>query len=142
MGARKLILVVDDHADIRQLIKLTLSKHYEIAESESGDAALLFIQARVPDLVILDVMMPGGIDGIGVLDAIRARTDCSATKVIMVTARGQANDYQLGMHHGADAYFIKPFSPLLLSRSVNDMLGNAEADPTALAEPNPLAPKQ
>ena len=67
-------------------------------------------------------MMPGQMDGMQVLDAIRADTELSKIRVIMVTARGQVRDYEDGMQRGADAYFIKPFSPLQLVAAIKELL--------------------
>ena len=114
----KTILVVDDQIDVRKLIRITLGGAYEVLEAESGETALQLIRRRHPCLVVLDIMMPGAVDGLQVLDAIRADTELKTTPIIMVTARGQAKDYDLGMSRGADAYFIKPFSPALLLNGI------------------------
>ena len=110
----KTILVVDDLIDIRKLIRITVGNAYEVLEAEAGMTALQIIRNHKPCLVLLDIMMPGEMDGFQVLDAIRADPELKATPVIMVTARGQANDYDRGMSRGANAYVIKPFSPALL----------------------------
>lgn len=116
------ILLVDDHSDIRRLVRITLGKNFEIFEAEDGVTALDIARRHKPDLVVLDVMMPGEMDGLQVLDAIKADPQLTATRVIMVTARGQARDYDDGMQRGADAYFIKPFSPLQLVSAIKDIL--------------------
>ena len=116
------ILLVDDHADIRRLVRITLGKAYEVLEAEEGVAALEIARSQKPDLVVLDVMMPGEMDGLQVLDAIKADPALVKTRVIMVTARGQAQDYEYGMQRGADAYFLKPFSPLQLVAAINKIL--------------------
>ena len=114
----KTILVVDDLLDIRKLIRITIGDAYEVVEAENGAMALQLIRHHHPCLVLLDIMIPGEMDGLQVLDAIRADAELKATPVIMVTARGQAKDCDLGMSRGADAYFIKPFSPALLFDSI------------------------
>ena len=116
------ILLIDDHSDIRRLIRITLGKGFEVLEAEDGVTGLEIARTQHPDLVVLDVMMPGGMDGLQVLDAIRANPALGHTRVIMVTARGQASDYEAGMNRGADAYFIKPFSPLQLVASIKETL--------------------
>jgi DNA-binding response OmpR family regulator len=116
------ILLVDDHSDIRRLIRITLGKAYEVLEAEDGVTGLELARKQKPDLVVLDVMMPGEIDGFQVLDAIKADPAMLNTRVIMVTARGQAHDYEAGMARGADAYFIKPFSPLQLVACIKETL--------------------
>lgn len=116
------ILIVDDHADIRQMLRLTLGKSHNLIEADNGVSALELVRAHHPDLVVLDVMMPGELNGLQVLDAIRSDSGLIGIKVIMVTARGQASDYKDGMARGADAYFIKPFSPLQLLSCVKEFL--------------------
>lgn len=116
------ILLVDDHSDIRRLIRITLGKSFDVLEAEDGATALEIVRRQKPALVVLDVMMPGEMDGLQVLDAIKADPALVQTRVIMVTARGQARDYDDGMKRGADAYFIKPFSPLQLVSAIKDIL--------------------
>lgn len=118
----KKILLVDDHSDIRQLMRLTLGNAYEILEAEDGIAALEIVRRQKPALVVLDVMMPGEMDGYQVLEAIKTDPALRETKVLMVTARGQAKDYEAGMSRGADGYFIKPFSPLQLTSKIKEIL--------------------
>lgn len=116
------VLIVDDHSDIRRLLSITLGKEYEIMEAEDGVSALEAIRRHRPEIVLLDVMMPGEMDGLQVLDAIKSDPQLKQTRVIMVTARGQARDYEDGMQRGADAYFIKPFSPLQLIAAIKNSL--------------------
>jgi CheY-like chemotaxis protein len=116
------ILLVDDHSDIRRLVRITLGKNFEVFEAEDGVTALDIARRHKPDLVVLDVMMPGEMDGLQVLDAIKADPQLAATRVIMVTARGQASDFDDGMARGADGYFIKPFSPLQLVSAIKETL--------------------
>jgi CheY-like chemotaxis protein len=106
------ILIVDDHADIRRLLSITLGKQYEVIEADNGAAALQAVRKHQPVAVLLDVMMPGELDGLQVLDAIRQDTKTRNTLVAMLTARGQQADRDEARLRGADAYFIKPFSPL------------------------------
>ena len=120
----KKVLLVDDHADIRRLIRITLGRNYDVLEADDGASGLEIARQHRPDLVVLDVMMPGAMDGLQVLDAIKADPQLAATRVIMVTARGQSRDFDEGMQRGADAYYIKPFSPLQLAAAIKDMLSN------------------
>ncbi len=119
----KKILLVDDHTDIRRLVRITLGSTFEVFEAEDGVKGLRLALEIVPDLIVLDVMMPGALDGLQVLGAIRSAPVLSNTRVIMVTARGQVSDYEDGMLRGADAYFIKPFSPLALVAAIKEYLG-------------------
>lgn len=116
------ILLVDDHPDIRRLIRITLGKAFEVLEAEDGVTGLGIARQHKPDVVVLDVMMPGVMDGLQVLDAIKSDPALARTRVIMVTARGQAKDYDDGLRRGADAYFIKPFSPLQLATCIREMI--------------------
>ena len=106
------ILIVDDHSDIRRLLSITLGKEFQIIEAEDGASALEAIHHYHPKAVLLDVMMPGELDGLQVLDAIKADPATCDTLVAMITARGQSADHDEARKRGADAYFIKPFSPL------------------------------
>ena len=116
------ILLVDDHSDIRRLIRITLGKSFEVFEAEDGITALDIVQRHKPDLVVRDVMMPGEMDGLQVLDIIKADPQLASIRIFMVTARGQVREYDDGMKRGADAYFIKPFSPLQLVAAIKDTL--------------------
>jgi CheY-like chemotaxis protein len=119
---KKKILIVDDQRDIRRLVKLALAPDYVLLEAENGADALEVVRREVPDLVVLDIMMPGSIDGLGVLDAIRLDPELKDIKVVLISARGQARDYAVGVQHGADAYFIKPFSPIDLVDRISRLL--------------------
>lgn len=105
------ILVVDDNSDIRRLLSMTLVNQYEVIEADNGMGALHAVRKFHPAAVLLDVMMPGEIDGLQVLDAIKSDPKTSDIPVAMVTARGQQADREDATRRGADAYFIKPFSP-------------------------------
>lgn len=106
------ILVVDDHSDIRRLLSITLSKEFQVLEAEDGVTAMEMVRRHQPRVVLLDVMMPGEMDGLQVLEAIKSDPLTRSTLVVMITARGQTVDQEEGRKLGADAYFIKPFSPL------------------------------
>ncbi len=117
----KKVLVVDDHSDIRRMIRITLGNTFEVLEACDGITALELIRRTKPDLVMLDVMMPGALDGLQVLDAIRSDPQLMQTLVIMITARGQVHDYETSMGRGADAYFIKPFSLVQLVEKIKEL---------------------
>jgi CheY-like chemotaxis protein len=106
------ILIADDHADIRRLLSITLGKEFAILEAEDGISALNAIRQHRPTAVLLDVMMPGEMNGLQVLEAVKADPATRDILVAMVTARGQGADADDARKRGADAYFIKPFSPL------------------------------
>lgn len=120
----KKVLIVEDQADIRELIRVTLEfEHYEIHEAANGTDGLTAAQRLKPDLILLDVMMPGGLDGIEVCKRVRASADLRRTKVVMLTAKTQPADRAAGLAAGADEYLLKPFSPLDLTKLVAKMIG-------------------
>jgi len=109
----KKILIVEDHLDIRKLLKMTLEfDDFEIHEASTGDAGWVLAQEIHPDIVLLDVMMPGSLTGLDVCRRIKSDPNMRHTKVIMLTARVQASDREMGMAAGADDYLMKPFSTL------------------------------
>ena len=119
----KRVLIVEDQADIRKLIRMTLEfEDYEIHEAADGAFGLSMVSAVRPDLVLLDVMMPGALSGLDVCRQVRADTRLAATRVVLLSARGQAGDIQAGLDAGADAYIVKPFRPLQLVEAVEKLL--------------------
>lgn len=122
------VLVVDDQVDIRRMIMIALSGDFNLLEAEDGVTALQMVRQHRPDVVLLDVMMPGEMDGLQVLQAIRSDPEVKATRVIMVSAKGQVSDSELGMQLGANAYFVKPFSPLQLFDAINEQIAQLETD--------------
>jgi len=119
----KKILIVEDQEEIRELIRVTLEfGDYQIEEASNGGEGLARAQAWQPDLVLLDVMMPGGVDGLQVCQHMKSDAELKRCKVVMLTARGMSADRQAGMKAGADDYLIKPFSPMELLSVVNRCL--------------------
>lgn len=106
------ILIVDDNDDIRRLLRYTLEPDYHVWEAADGIGALNVVRELRPKLVFLDVMMPGELNGLQVLSAIREDKNLRETQVIMITARGQEQDYENARKHGADGYIVKPFGTL------------------------------
>jgi DNA-binding response OmpR family regulator len=116
---KQLILVVDDEAAIARLVRRTLeTEGYAVMTADRGERALELMEDERPDLVILDLMMPG-IDGFETLRRIRAT---SQVAVIMLTARSADADRLKGFHNGADDYLTKPFNPDELSARVAAVL--------------------
>jgi two-component system phosphate regulon response regulator PhoB len=117
----KKVLIVDDQPDIRKLIRMTLEfEDYDIKEAATGPSGLETTKAWRPDVVLCDVMMPGDYDGVEMCRRVKAQADLARTKVVMLTARGQARDLEEGQKAGADVYLVKPFSPTQLV----DVVGN------------------
>lgn len=121
-NARQAIVMVEDNADLRELIRLTLSHDsFDLFESDTADRAKDLIMAIRPEFVLLDIMVPGEIDGFGLCRWIKADEGLSTTWVIIVSAKGQAVDLQEGEKAGADAYLVKPFSPLKLLQLLHQL---------------------
>ena len=119
----KRVLIVEDQADIRKLIRMTLEfEPYESFESANGVEGLQMADALVPDLMLLDVMMPGEFDGLQVCARVRANPALKETRVVLLTARGQIKDRDAGQQAGADEYLIKPFSPLQLIETIERLM--------------------
>jgi DNA-binding response OmpR family regulator len=116
------ILLVEDNVDVRQLISITLSDEFNVFGADNVAEAKRYLNAVQVPVVLLDVMLPGEEDGFQLLSWIRRNPRNRHTRVIMVTARGQARDYYEGLERGADAYIIKPFSPLSLLAEVRSQL--------------------
>ena len=118
----KNILVVDDEADIAELVCVNLEKNgFKTRRCPDGEQAMQALEDRLPDLVVLDVMMPG-IDGLEVCRRIRARERTAALPVLMLTARAEEMDKVLGLEMGADDYLAKPFSPREMVARVRALL--------------------
>lgn len=117
------LLIVDDQSDIRKLLRLTLGRNYELVEAEDAASAWEIIRREKPRGVILDVMMPGEMDGYQLCEKIRRDPEYKQTYVFLVTARGQIADKERGMAAGANDYFVKPYSPLELLQAIKKHLG-------------------
>lgn len=108
MSTEPTILVVDDNRDNLEILRTFLeSRGYRVASAEDGRSALAKVEEVQPRLVLLDVMMPG-MDGWQVCRTIKNHPDHAATKVVMVTAKGDFEDKFEGMRSGADDYVVKP----------------------------------
>lgn len=129
---RHLILIVEDNPDLRLLVRTTFETDcqtaYEIVEAENGAEALQAVEERKPDLIVLDVMMPGEMDGLEVCMRIKSRPEWRDIRIVMLTARGQRVDIAKGMEAGADAYLVKPFSPLSLLETAEKLLAGKKKE--------------
>ena len=136
MGREK-ILVVEDDEDIMELIVYNLVKeHYEVLKSDSGEKALARVGKNRPDLVLLDLMLPG-LDGLEVCRRLKGDPVTRNIPVLMVTAKGEESDVVAGLELGADDYLTKPFRPRELIARVRAILRRAAApavDPGAAEE--------
>jgi DNA-binding response OmpR family regulator len=117
------VLVVDDDPDIRMLVAFALEDSgYQVREADHGEAGLVALEQKAPDLMVLDVMMPG-MDGFGVLRAMRQRKLAPKTRVIVLTCKTEERDHLRGWELGADEYLTKPFDPDELIGRVKYLLG-------------------
>ncbi|HET9860746.1 MAG TPA: response regulator [Nocardioidaceae bacterium] len=116
------IVVADDDADIRELVAFKLQQTgHEVVAVADGAAAVEACQAEEPDLVVLDVMMPG-MSGLDACRALRLDPALAKVPVILLTARAQEADIEQGFNAGADDYVVKPFSPRELASRVAAVL--------------------
>lgn len=111
----KKILIVEDHSDIRRLIRMTLEfEDCEIHEAPDAHTGWDMVRELKPDLVLADVMMPGALDGLDLCRAIKSDVTLRQVPVVILSARGSRDDREAGLAAGADAYLVKPFSPMQL----------------------------
>lgn len=121
------ILIVDDHADLRKLISLSLgSVDYDLVEAVDGQGALDECERQPPDLVLLDLMLPGDFDGIEVCRRIRENPPLARTRIVLLTAADQAVQRERAQEAGVDRYIPKPFSPRQLRELVESLLARED----------------
>lgn len=119
------VLVVDDEPFIcRSLCFVLRKENYEVFEARNGEEALVAVREHHPDLVFLDVMMPK-FNGFEVTEQIRADATLKGTKIILLTAKGQDADKEIGKQVGADDYMTKPFSPMKILERARKVLAGA-----------------
>jgi len=123
MQMQKKILVVDDEEAIRDLVEVTLLRSdHVVIKAESADKAVEIARIHKPDLILMDIMMPGNIDGLEATRILKSDPETRHCAVVLLTAKGQVTDRQEGFTAGADDYFVKPFSPLELLRKIDQIL--------------------
>ena len=134
------IMIVEDHPTMREAMRLILEHEgFEIREAPDGAAALAMARAQPPDLMFLDLNIPGT-SGADVLSELKGDPATKDVRVIIVTATGEeGRDFVLSL--GADEYFTKPFSPTALLRTVERVLQSSSSEPTGpSAEGDPEPP--
>ena len=120
--AKEQILVVDDEEDILELITYNLMKEgYHVITAASGEAAISKAHKEKPDLILLDLMLPG-VDGLDVYRELKKKQDTSQIPIIMVTAKTEDADIITGLELGSDDYVTKPFSPKVLLARIKAVL--------------------
>jgi len=116
------ILIVDDHDDVRKLIRMILgAEGYELLEAFDGQSAIAQIQKYRPDLILLDIMMPGYPNGLELLEMVK-KNKVMTTKIVMVSAKGQYDDVLAAAKLHCDAYVVKPFTRQHLLDTVENVL--------------------
>jgi two-component system, OmpR family, alkaline phosphatase synthesis response regulator PhoP len=135
--AKEKILVVDDEEDILELVRYNLAKEgYRVHCVTSGEEALQTAKEENPDVILLDLMLPGR-DGLDVCRDLRSPTSSPSAAIIMLTAKGEDADIVAGLELGADDYITKPFSPRVLLARIKAVLRRkkrVEIDETALVK--------
>src|SRR5436190_2626797 len=126
MGA--LVMVIEDEKEIRDLVRYNLEREgYRVAAADDGEKGLSQIFSSRPDLLVLDLMLPGH-NGLEILREVRSEPTTRDLPVIVLTARAAEMDKLLGFEHGADDYLTKPFSPRELVARVEALLRRARPD--------------
>jgi DNA-binding response OmpR family regulator len=128
--SRQRVLIVEDEEDILNLLRFNLQKSgFDVITSGDGREAMELARRHAPDLVLLDIMLPG-LDGFEVCRELKSDPKTRLTPVIMLTARGEEVDRIVGLELGADDYVVKPFSPRELTLRVKAVLRRGDAGET------------
>ena len=131
--ARIKVLIVDDEEDIRELVELYMSREgYEVRSCDTGEQALNLAQAYLPDLIVLDLMLPG-MNGLDVCRQLKSDTQTQRIPIIMLTAKGEEADIVSGLELGADDYVTKPFSGKVLVARTRRLLKRLSASESVSA---------
>jgi two-component system phosphate regulon response regulator PhoB len=131
---RKTILVVDDEEDILELLRYNLSKEgFHTVCFATGEDALVQAAKLIPDLIVLDLMLPG-MDGLEVCRLLKQRPETQGIPIVMLTAKGEEADIVLGLELGADDYISKPFSPRVLVARVRAALRRKRSAPGEVSQ--------
>lgn len=120
---KKKILIADDHYEVRELLRDTLeSDSREIHFAESGRKAVELARAKNPDVIIMDIMMPGRINGLEATQQIKSDEKIRNSKIVILSAKGRDRDKIDAIKAGASAFVEKPFSPVDLLKKVESLL--------------------
>ena len=129
--AHERILIVEDEEEIRDLVRYNLEKQgFAAVCAASGEDALRMARAEAPDLIVLDLMLPGA-DGTEVFRSFKREVATQAVPIVMLTAKGGEADIVAGLEMGADDYVTKPFSPRVLIARIRAVLRRKAAEPIA-----------
>jgi two-component system, OmpR family, alkaline phosphatase synthesis response regulator PhoP len=123
------ILVVEDEEEIRELVGYNLGKQgYQPLLAETGEEGLRLVRSEKPDLIVLDLMLPG-VDGLEVCRTLKRDPATEAIPLVMLTAKGEESDIVTGLEMGADDYLTKPFSPRVLIARIRAVLRRKSEEP-------------
>ena len=135
MASPQKILVVEDEPDIRKLVQYNLTQErFSVLEAEDGEQALKLLQREKPNLVILDLMLPG-LSGMELCKLLRQRSETAKLPILMLTAKAGEADRIVGLEMGADDYLAKPFSPREMVARVRAILRRSESKPATETTP-------
>ncbi len=127
------VLVVEDEEDIRELLSYNLLKEgYQVAGVASGEDALTTVESKPPDVILLDLLLPG-MDGLSVCRKLKASPATQSIPILMLTAKGEEGDIVAGLNLGADDYITKPFSPKVLLARLRAVMRRKTAGDAAAA---------
>ncbi len=131
--ARRRIFIVEDEEEIQELVRYNLTKEgFVVSGTDSGEEALRKIPRERPDLVVLDLMLPG-VDGLEVCRSLKRDSSTRDIPIIMLTAKSEESDVVAGLELGADDYITKPFSPRVLTARVRAALRRNSNQPTDMS---------
>ncbi len=119
------VLIIEDDRVIRHLYKVILGRSLHVLECDNGRDGLDCARREHPEIIVLDLIMPGELDGLDVLAAIREDPEMNDTYIIILTGQSDSKVRDQAMALGANAYFIKPFSPLTLFSHIRVRLATA-----------------
>jgi len=127
--ANETIIAIDDEPDILELIAYNLGRQgYDVAVATSGERGLDLIKSKSPDLILLDLMLPG-LDGLELCSLLKKNPETRSIPIIMLTARSEETDIITGLEMGAEDYVLKPFSPKILIARIRTALRRKKAPP-------------
>jgi two-component system alkaline phosphatase synthesis response regulator PhoP len=130
LTSRKKVLAVEDEEDILELVEYNLNKHgFQVLKSMSGEEGLKLARSKLPDAVVLDLMLPD-LDGLEVCRALKGDPATAHIPIVMLTAKGEEADVVSGLEMGADDYLPKPFSPRVLVARVKAVIRRRKQEPT------------
>jgi len=136
----KRVLVIDDQYQIRRMVRWAVeSAGFETLEAPNGETGLAMALKLKPELILLDVMMPGRFDGLAVCRIIRSRPELQGTWVVLLSGNDSPQDREQGKQAGANAYLTKPFKPAALASLLEKLVASGPAPVAAkgAAEPQP-----